>query len=82
MAYTYIGVGVILRHVRNGIELPPIEQNTHYDFDYQLTNHVTPRVVLPVSDAVYGSIPCYVCVCILVVVIIIKVFILVRKAML
>ena len=44
-----VGEAVILRHVRNGVELPPIDQNLFYDFDYQLTNHITPRVVLPVS---------------------------------
>ena len=46
----YIGEAVILRHVRNGVELAPIDQNLHYDFDYQLTNHITPRVVMPVSN--------------------------------
>ena len=46
----YVGEAVILRHVRNGMELPPIDQNLFYDFDYQLTNHITPRVVLPVSN--------------------------------
>ena len=46
----YTGEGVILRHVRNGVEMPPIDQNLFYDFNFQLTNHVTPRVVLPVSN--------------------------------
>ena len=50
MAYfSIIGRSVILRHIRRGVELPPIDQNLFYDFDYQLTNHITPRVVLPVS---------------------------------
>ena len=44
-----IGEALILRHVRNGVELRPIDQNLYYDFDYQLTNHITPRVVMPVS---------------------------------
>ena len=48
-----IGESVILRHVRNGVELAPIDQNLYYDFDYQLTNHITPRVVQPVSIIQY-----------------------------
>ena len=44
-----VGEAIIVRHVRNGVELPPIDQNLYYDFDYQLTNHITPRVVQPVS---------------------------------
>ena len=44
-----LGASVILRHVRRGVELPPIDQNLFYDFDYQQVNHITPRVVLPVS---------------------------------
>ena len=54
----HIGEAVILRHVRNGVELAPIDQNLYYDFDYQLTNHVTPRVVLPVSDIATPYIHC------------------------
>jgi len=44
-----LGQSLILRQVRNGVELPPVDQNLFYDFDYQVTNHITPRVVLPVS---------------------------------
>ena len=47
--YVLLGQSVSLRQVRGGVELPPIDQNLFYDFDYQLTNHITPRVVLPVS---------------------------------
>ena len=53
MMYRYIlytGEGLILRHVRNGVELPPIDQNLFYDFNFQVTNHITPRVVMPVSS--------------------------------
>ena len=50
MLCTYIGEAITLRHVRNGVELPPIDQNLFYDFDYQITNHITPREVLRVSD--------------------------------
>ena len=51
----YVGEAIILRHVRNGVELRPIDQNLYYDFDYQLTNHITPRVVMPVSTIQYLS---------------------------
>ena len=51
--YMCAGESVILRHVRNGIELVPIDQNLYYDFNYQVTNHITPRVVLPVSTILY-----------------------------
>ena len=47
--YLRIGEGVILRHVRNGVEMPPLDKNLFYDFNFQLINHVTPRTVLPVS---------------------------------
>jgi len=49
--YVPLGASVILRHVRRGVELPPIDQNLFYDFDYQQVNHITPRVVLPVSES-------------------------------
>ena len=32
--------------------MAPIDQNLFYDFDYQITNHITPRIVMPVSDTV------------------------------
>ena len=48
--HTYVGEAITLRHVRNGVELPPIDQNLFYDFDYQITNHITPREVLRVSN--------------------------------
>ena len=44
-----IGEGLILRHIRNGVELDPIDLNRNYDFDYQQINYI-PRVqLLPVS---------------------------------
>ena len=49
----YIGEAITLRHVRNGVELPPIDQNLFYDFDYQITNHISPREVLRVSSNNY-----------------------------
>ena len=50
LCFICIGEAIILRQVRNGVELPPIDQNLFYDFDYQITNHITPRRVLPVSN--------------------------------
>ncbi len=31
----YLAVKMVLRHVRNGIELAPILKDEHYDFNYQ-----------------------------------------------
>ena len=46
------GSQVILRHIRNGVELNPIDLNLHFDFNYQQINYI-PRVqVLPVSGYV------------------------------
>ena len=41
--------------------MPPIDQNLFYDFNFQLTNHVTPRVVLPVSNVNTCCVCMYVC---------------------
>jgi hypothetical protein len=30
-----LGAGLKTRHIRNNIELPPIAEDDHYDFDYQ-----------------------------------------------
>ena len=57
--YIYVGEAIILRQVRNGVEMPPIDQNLFYDFDYQLTNHITPRRVLPVSNCSIELHACY-----------------------
>ena len=45
-----IGVELALRHIRDGIELEPIDVNRNYDFNFQQFNFI-PRVkILPVSD--------------------------------
>jgi hypothetical protein len=31
----FSGTKIILRHIRNGIELPPLLKDDHYDFNYQ-----------------------------------------------
>jgi hypothetical protein len=31
----YLGVKIILRHVRNGIEMAPLLNDQYYDFNYQ-----------------------------------------------
>ena len=32
--YTYIGAELVLRHIRNGVELNPIDLNRNYDFNF------------------------------------------------
>ena len=39
-----------LRHIRNGVELEPIDVNRNYDFDYQQTNFIPSVQILPVSN--------------------------------
>ena len=47
---TIIGVELTLRHIRDGVELEPIDINRNYDFNFQQTNYI-PRVkILPVSE--------------------------------
>ena len=54
------GVSVVVRHIRNGIELPPILEDRSYDFDYQnfifldMDEEVT---VLPVSRLIWSVNP-------------------------
>ena len=46
----YVGVELALRHIRDGVELEPIDVNHHYDFNFQQFNFI-PRVkILPVSN--------------------------------
>ena len=53
----YVGVELVLRHIRNGVELDPIDLNRNYDFNFQQLN-VIPRVqVFPVS--MYLNYCCY-----------------------
>ena len=50
MYNTALGEGLVLRHIRDGVELDPIDVNRNYDFNYQQTNFI-PRVkILPVSS--------------------------------
>ena len=45
----YLGAGLRLRHIRNGVELDPIDINLNYDFNYQQINYIPNVKVLPVS---------------------------------
>ena len=45
-----IGAELTLRHIRDGVELEPIDVNRNYDFNFQQFNFI-PRVqILPVSS--------------------------------
>jgi hypothetical protein len=55
-----IGAALRLRQIRNGVELPPVEYNQHYDFNFQQTvAHFDPILVLPgdefIMDCWYDS---------------------------
>ena len=47
--YTYVGAQLILRHIRDGVELDPIDLNLNYDFNYQQINFIEKVKILPVS---------------------------------
>ena len=55
MLHTHLaGYSVRLRHFRNGVELPSIDQDDSYDFNYQEARMLQEEVVvLPVSS--YGK---------------------------
>ena len=38
-----------LRHIRNGVELDPIDLNRNYDFNFQQLNFIRSVKVFPVS---------------------------------
>ena len=44
-----IGVEMVLRHIRNGVELDPIDVNRNYDFNFQQTNFISRLQILPES---------------------------------
>ena len=47
------GVGAVLRHIRNGVELKPIDKNEDYDFNYQeYVRQVNETVILPGDDLI------------------------------
>ena len=52
--YRYItlttGTELALRHIRDGVELNPIDVNRNYDSNYQRTNFITNVQILPVSS--------------------------------
>ena len=47
---TYIGAELVLRHIRNGVELNPIDLNRNYDFNFQQLNSIPNVQILPVSN--------------------------------
>ena len=50
MITIYVGVELTLRHIRDGVEIEPIDINRNYDFNFQQTNYI-PRVqIFPVSE--------------------------------
>ena len=43
-----VGSALYLRHIRDGVELEPLDWNDNYDFDYQqITTFEEPRTFLP-----------------------------------
>ena len=44
------GQEMVLRHIRNGVELKPIDVNRNYDPNFQETSYITPVHMLPVSN--------------------------------
>ena len=48
--YMYIGAELVLRHIRNGVELNPIDLNWNYDFNFQQLNFIPNVKILPVSN--------------------------------
>ena len=51
----HVGVSVKMRHIRNGKELPPIDSNLHYDFNFQQSSVIPSIKVLPVSTLLCES---------------------------
>ena len=48
--YMYVGAELVLRHIRNGEELVPIDLNRNYDFNFQQLNFIPSVQILPVSN--------------------------------
>ena len=40
---------IALRHIRDGVELQPIDVNRNYDFNFQRTNFIPNVQILPVN---------------------------------
>ena len=45
----YVGAELVLRHIRNGVELDPIDLNRNYDFNFQQINFIPSVQILAVS---------------------------------
>ena len=48
-SYSHTGAELVLRHIRNGAELDPIDLNRNYDFNYQQINFIPKVQIFPVS---------------------------------
>ena len=46
----FVGSELVLRHIRNGVELDPIDLNQNYDFNFQQLNFIPVVQILPVSN--------------------------------
>ena len=44
------GTALSLRHIRDGVELEPLEVNDHYDFDFQQTTMYSEHVTILPGD--------------------------------
>ena len=44
------GAAISLRHIRDGLELEPLEVNDHYDFDFQQTTMYSEHVTILPGD--------------------------------
>ena len=47
--YDDSGAALKLRHIRDGVELDPIDVNLNYDFNYQQINFIPSVTILPVN---------------------------------
>ena len=52
MCNIFTGAELVLRHIRNGVELDPIDINRNYDFDFQQLNFIPNVQILPVSSQI------------------------------
>ena len=50
MCNIFTGAELVLRHIRDGVELDPIDINRNYDFDFQQLNFIPNVQILPVSS--------------------------------
>ena len=49
-----------MKHIRNGVELDPIDVNNKYDFDFQQINYIPRKQILPVSSYPVANLTSYI----------------------